>query len=118
MRFWGGLRSDPHPVLWRELELVGALPEEGSFLEVMAALTAKQVDEIVATLEETYVALSFPRFELHSSVPLKQELMARGMTMPFSEAAGSPQSALVSFSAVLAQVPQPIATLPIWRKIC
>jgi serpin B len=66
-----------------ELEMVFLVPDEGQFEAVRADLTAESVDELVRGLANTHVNLGLPRFEVRTTVPLKDELVKAGMVDAF-----------------------------------
>jgi serpin B len=76
------------PYTDEELSLVVFLPDAATGLERLeAGLTAEQVEEWLERLRLEQIALSLPKFELRSSMKLKESLMNLGMVQPFTVAA-------------------------------
>lgn len=75
------------PYFGGELELVALMPSAGSFESFSANLTAAQVTAAVSNLSSSYVDLRFPKFDIDSTVPLKERLQALGMQIAFTDGA-------------------------------
>lgn len=76
------------PYLDDELSLVALLPKERDGLSaVEEALTPEMVDQVVATLREFELDVSFPKLDISYELPLAQVLVDLGMTDAFDEAA-------------------------------
>jgi len=75
------------PYSGRELELVAIMPAAGTFEEFVDGLDAARIEAIRGGLENGYVDLRFPKFEIEASLPLREHLEALGMVQAFSQAA-------------------------------
>lgn len=73
------------PYSGNELELVAIMPTQGTFEAFVQGLNATSVDSIVNDLEESRIRLSFPKFEIKASLPLKDQLIELGMVRAFDE---------------------------------
>jgi len=71
----------------KPLSMLIILPEEGQFEGFEEELLAQKVNDIIADLQFTEVALTMPKFEFESEFSLKDTLMSMGMQAPFSGAA-------------------------------
>lgn len=67
-----------------DLELVAIMPTAGSFESFVDELTGTRVDSIVSDLQRGQADLAFPKFEIASSLPLKEQLVSLGMVQAFS----------------------------------
>ncbi|HKO90151.1 MAG TPA: serpin family protein, partial [Polyangiaceae bacterium] len=70
-----------------ELELVAIMPSAGSFDSFSQNLTAASIANITNQLVHAELDLSFPKFGIESTVPLKERLQALGMQRAFSDSA-------------------------------
>lgn len=71
-----------------ELSLVVLLPtERGGLRDVEDALSAEMVDELMDSLRETEIDLSFPKLAISYELPLKERLISMGMTNAFGDSA-------------------------------
>ena len=70
-----------------ELELVAIMPTAGTFSQFSANLSAETVATARAALAPAPLDLRFPKFQIKSTVPLKERLQALGMQQPFTDKA-------------------------------
>lgn len=75
------------PYSGRELEFVAIMPAPGTFSTFVAGLDAETIATAVSGLRSADLALTFPKLEIESAVPLAERLKALGMRTAFTEAA-------------------------------
>ena len=71
----------------KPLSMVVILPENGQFEAFEEELEAQKLNDIIADLQLTQVALTMPKFEFESEFSLKDTLAEMGMPIAFSGAA-------------------------------
>ncbi len=75
------------PYRGRDLELVIAIPDAGTYDAFEDALDRERMDEITAELEAQRLHIHLPKFTVRSPIELNQPLMSLGMQMAFTGAA-------------------------------
>lgn len=72
------------PYEGRQVSMLILLPEREQFSAFQDSLTPQKLDEILSSLADSQVILSFPQFEYDSEFALSQTLQALGMKDAFS----------------------------------
>jgi serpin B len=71
------------PYVGDEVSMLVILPREGDFADFEEDFDADELADIVQSLSPGQVSVALPKFEFSSDVPLKETLMALGMTSGF-----------------------------------
>ena len=75
------------PYLGGELSMTVLLPDQGRFLEFEERMDGSFVDQALAQVSESYVALEMPRFEFDAAFRLGETLKTMGMSAAFDPGA-------------------------------
>ena len=75
------------PYVGRELSMAVLLPDQGRFREIEAQMDGGFLDQALAQVAESYVALEMPRFEFDAAFQLGETLKAMGMSAAFDPSA-------------------------------
>jgi serpin B len=75
------------PYVGSSFRMLLIVPDEGSFEEIDARLSAHFLDTVRQDLKNNEVVLKLPRFQVETDIPLPDVMSALGMTDAFSERA-------------------------------
>ncbi len=75
------------PYYGAELSMVVLVPRAGQFVSFEASLDATRLDQILAAMESSLLALALPTFEIRSSYSLVDALSSMGMPSAFDSTA-------------------------------
>jgi serpin B len=82
-----GFQAVALPYVGGQVSMLVLIPDEGSFKDFEADLSAEELDQIISEMYYTTVHLKFPKFEFESEISLAKTLAAMGMPEAFSGAA-------------------------------
>ena len=80
-----GYQAIELPYSGNEIAMDIIMPDAGKFTAFESSMTADKVNGIIASLQNSFMALTMPKFSFDSSFSLKSALSALGMPIAFSD---------------------------------
>jgi serpin B len=80
-----GYQAIELPYSGNEIAMDLIMPDAGKFTAFESSMTADKVNGIIASLQNSFMALTMPKFSFDSSFSLKSALSALGMPIAFSD---------------------------------
>jgi serpin B len=80
-----GYQAIELPYDGNEIAMDIIMPDTGKFTTFESAMTAEKINGIIGSIQNSFMALTLPKFSFDSSFSLKSALSALGMPIAFSE---------------------------------